>query len=463
MTMRREGAHASHGSTGELALAIGRPTLRGPARSPTSRCLWAQLAGAFFLIALGSSTALLGQNELDAPLRSSTAAVRPAAAIVVIPGAYSLSLDGDLAINGAIFKDAAPFVHNAGGPEALNTAIGWNALTNVTPGIPYPPYGYRNTAVGQGALFSNTSGAQNTAVGAYALNQTTQSYFNTAIGHRALMKNSSGISNTAVGDRALYNNTSGSANVAIGNYAQRDVTSGTGNTALGRRAGRDWTTGSNNIAIGSGVYGSPSDSGIIRIGGDDLQSQTFIEGIRDATPSVVVPFDQEVCISSQNRLGPCTPSSARFKTDVSAMGETTDLLDSLRPVTFRFESATGGDSPLHFGLLAEEVAKILPTLVSYDRAGEPLTVRYALLTPLLLNAVQRQRREIGRLRSQLEDRATEVEDRRDLEDLRRQIAALLHTTASQQRQIDELSNRRRLSLRRDLPVPGSGSQRDGGL
>ena len=40
------------------------------------------------------------------------------------------------------------------------------------------------------------------------------------------------------------------------------------------------------------------------------------------------------------------------------------------------------------------MAKIFPSLVSYDDEGKPYTVRYSLLTPLLLNELQKQQQGI---------------------------------------------------------------------
>ena len=58
--------------------------------------------------------------------------------------------------------------------------------------------------------------------------------------------------------------------------------------------------------------------------------------------------------------------------------------------------------------LAEEVAKVYPDLVQYDKSGKPFTVYYHLLTPMLLNELQREHRrteaqasEINRLKSEL--------------------------------------------------------------
>jgi hypothetical protein len=65
----------------------------------------------------------------------------------------------------------------------------------------------------------------------------------------------------------------------------------------------------------------------------------------------------------------------------------------LRPVTFRYkEAAENGTHPLQYGLIAEEVAKVYPNLVQYDKAGKPFTIYYHLLTPMLLNELQKAHR-----------------------------------------------------------------------
>ena len=76
---------------------------------------------------------------------------------------------------------------------------------------PPPDGGYPNgnTAEGENALFSLTTGVQNTAIGFQALFNNTTGRFNTAIGADALYHNTIGDENTAVGFRALYSNTPG--------------------------------------------------------------------------------------------------------------------------------------------------------------------------------------------------------------------------------------------------------------
>jgi hypothetical protein len=48
---------------------------------------------------------------------------------------------------------------------------------------------------------------------------------------------------------------------------------------------------------------------------------------------------------------------------------------------------------LQYGLIAEEVADVYPNLVEYNKNGEPVSVLYHLLTPMLLNELQKLHRE----------------------------------------------------------------------
>jgi len=81
--------------------------------------------------------------------------------------------------------------------------------------LPPPDGGYPNfnTAEGQKALFSLTTGQWNTALGAFTLWRNTDGSFNTAVGTAALLFNvgnqsaGEGIENTAVGAAALLLNT----------------------------------------------------------------------------------------------------------------------------------------------------------------------------------------------------------------------------------------------------------------
>jgi len=117
---------------------------------------------------------------------------------------------------------------------------------------PAPDGGYPNwnTAEGEDALFSLTTGIGNTANGAFALYKNRTGNGNTATGFEALFSNTTGIQNTANGVQALLNNTTGNNNTANGLNALRNNTVGINNTANGRSALQNNTTGYYNTANG---------------------------------------------------------------------------------------------------------------------------------------------------------------------------------------------------------------------
>ncbi len=88
-----------------------------------------------------------------------------------------------------------------------------------------------NTAQGDNALISLTSGGYNTAIGFEALISNTSGSSNTAIGYLALWYNTIGNDNTANGEGALGFNTTGSSNAANGEGALGFNTTGNSNTA----------------------------------------------------------------------------------------------------------------------------------------------------------------------------------------------------------------------------------------
>jgi len=141
----------------------------------------------------------------------------------------------------------------------FNTAVGFFSLRNDMTGSFNTAIGAgtllansadSNTATGVGALLSNTTGAQNTANGAFALFFNTTGSRNTAAGAGALQSNTTGNDNTATGLRALFGNTTGVANAAFGRQALFNNTEGLENTAVGYVALFSNTTGLGNTATG---------------------------------------------------------------------------------------------------------------------------------------------------------------------------------------------------------------------
>ena len=253
-----------------------------------------------------------------------------------------------------------------GGYSGGNTAEGQSALLSLTTG------GF-NTAVGYFSLRSDTTGSYNTAIGAGTLLANIADE-NTAIGAAALLSNTTGYANTANGTLALFSNTTGAGNTAIGEGALLNNGTGFGNTALGLGAGSNVTTANSVIAIGTTGANVNDSCWIGRIYGITTQSGT--------TAPVVV--------SDGGQLGTIA-SSERFKKDIATMDRASEIILSLRPVTFRYKS-DGKQTP-QFGLVAEEVAKVNPALVLPDKQGKPYTVRYDAVNAMLLNEFLKEHRK----------------------------------------------------------------------
>jgi hypothetical protein len=252
---------------------------------------------------------------------------------------------------------------------------------------PAPDGGYpgNNTAEGTQALLSNTTGVQNTALGFQALSHNTDGTDNTATGFRALV-NSSGDFNVATGWQALFANTVGDSNTAVGLNALLKNVSGDRNIGLGAAAGSNLTTGDDNIDIGNpGVAGERETT---RIGTTAVQTRVFIAGIRGAavTGSAVV-------VNTSGQLG-VAPSSERFKEAIKPMDKASELILALKPVTFHYKKQIDPKGIPQFGLVAEEVEKVNPALVTRDAKGEIYTVRYDAVNAMLLNEFLKEHRKV---------------------------------------------------------------------
>ncbi len=98
--------------------------------------------------------------------------------------------------------------------------------------------------------------------------------------------------------------------------------------------------------------------------------------------------------TSTGRLGTVV-SSQRYKQDIKPMLSSPVL--SMQPVTFRYKEAP---EELHYGLIAEQVEQVMPTMVIY-KDGQPETVRYHELPALLLAEIKRLRYDLDMLKESL--------------------------------------------------------------
>ncbi|MGH8092464.1 MAG: tail fiber domain-containing protein [Chthoniobacterales bacterium] len=292
--------------------------------------------------------------------------------------------------------DGALFTNTSGGS---GTAVGYNALHNNTTG-------YGNSAFGIAALAANTTGFDNVAVGLSAASSVTTGADNTAVGVGALQHDTIGGDNVAIGHASIELAQGGSLNTAVGSYSSLFVDGGTQNTSIGYSSLSNVRSGSYNIAVGStagsalrlnnniaiGSIGTKLDSGTIRLGTPGTHSATYIAGISGIT----VAGGVSVVIDGSGHLGTVT-SSARYKEAIKPMDKASEVLLSLKPVTFRYKKGLDPQGIPQFGLVAEEVARVDPDLVARDEEGKPYTVRYEAVNAMLLNEFLKEHRKVETL------------------------------------------------------------------
>ena len=319
---------------------------------------------------------------------------------------------------------------DAGG--RFNTAVGAGTLL-LDVGDQTTGEGTENTAVGAAALLLNTTGFLNTANGAFALLSNTTGTGNTATGTHALFNNTTGGSNTAVGNEALFNNTTGGGNTAVGRGALIGNSSGFGNIALGGNAGIN-ITGNNNIAIGNFGFANADNSIFI---GRDIHTDCHIAGIYNS----VLLSGEPVAVTSDGKLG-YLPSSARFKRDIEPMGTSSKALLALKPVTFHYK----GDktNAPQFGLVAEEVAKVNPDLVVRNNKGELHTVRYDAVNAMLLNEFLKEHKQVHELEVTVAQQQKQFQSK--IAEQETQIEALTSGLHKVSAQIETSKSARRVAL-----------------
>jgi hypothetical protein len=188
---------------------------------------------------------------------------------------------------------------------ATNTAVGNVALATISTGT-------NNVGVGFNSLNADLTGSFNTAVGSNSLSKSTASS-NSAYGYSALFNNTTGNLNVALGGQALLNNIGGGSNVAVGNNALlaanlsndtavgalvlTNLNTGGANTALGYASGRFIANGSttltslsNSILIGYQSYplaNGDSNEIVIGFGSIGAGSNTTTIGNTSTTSALI--------------------------------------------------------------------------------------------------------------------------------------------------------------------------------
>ena len=316
-----------------------------------------------------------------------------------------------LFLTSGLYNTAVGFLSQAGNATAnFNTAVGAGALlSNTAEG---------NTATGAGALLSNTTGIENTAIGESALFSSTDGDRNTAVGANALVSNIGGAFNAAAGFNALGDNTTGASNVAVGPQALASNIVGSSNTGVGALAGIN-STGDGNVYVGAGVIGVAGES-----------NHTYIRNIKDT--SVSGGNSDTVTLDLTTGLLGHLSSSRRYKENIKPMGDASEALYRLKPVTFCYKKDVDRTQSSTFGLIAEQVAEVNPDLVACNSEGQPEGVHYEQVNAMLLNeflkehqTVMELKKEIAALTATVKDQAAQLQKVSDQIEVSRSVPQIV--------------------------------------
>jgi hypothetical protein len=333
--------------------------------------------------------------------------------------------DLDIATDGLGSNDNVDLVFKrnnvkAGLLGATNTALGNAALSSASLS------GIYNTAYGYYALQKNTTGSYNTAFGARALQENTLGSYNSAAGVGALNFNTTGDSNVAVGHNALYLNSTGSRNTAIGSFAMQNFNNGTKNTAIGAYAsvasGLNYATAigansyvsvSNAMALGGqgawavrvGINYPPDadlrvdDRGVNDSAGIRLVHSAGVHNWRFADMSNgALNFYKNGTLKghlSQSTGEYVKDSDKRLKGDITPLVDILPKVLRLQPKTYHYKD-NDETAPLAYGLIAQEVEPLFPSMVSTKAETGMKAINYEQVGVVAVQAAREQQVQVDK-------------------------------------------------------------------
>ena len=270
-----------------------------------------------------------------------------------------------------------------------------NRNLSIGDGISESISGTDNSIIGNNAFAVATASSNNTAMGANVLQDCTTGGGNTAIGHSSMANITTGGNNTSIGGGSLANATTASINTAVGVNALNAVVSGVGNVGLGRNAGIS-ATGSYNTYIGyAAAELQTSGNNNITIGKDSANSTTTVSNeitLGNSSHTVI-----RAAVTTITSL-----SDARDKKNIEESTYGLDFVDSLKPVTFEWNTRDGAKKGVKdLGFIAQDLKEVDDEYLGlvYSENPDKLEASYGRLIPVLVKAIQELSQEIKQLKS----------------------------------------------------------------
>lgn len=351
----------------------------------------------------------------------------------------NISSSGSLSVQGPLTKGTAQII------DIRNESV----YAGESAGLANTGTTFRNVGVGYGTLQYHTTGPDNVAIGAYALNSNTTSTGNVAVGSFAAdgittLSNNNvaiGIStlssittnasyNTALGRSSMENITSGNENVAIGyNTMNSNNSAGSQNVAVGTAALNNINGGGTNVILGHGAGGNIDiESSNVLLGAYSNTTGNVYNGVAIGFEATVAQNDAIILGSTTNgnvRVGIGTNAPAeklhvvgnatisgvmtavtvtetsdeRLKENIEPLNinKVLEALDAINTYQYTWKADSASTAKrIQYGVIAQEVERILPNIVHTDAKGFK-SVNYTALIPFLLEAIKSQQQKIEEL------------------------------------------------------------------
>ena len=185
------------------------------------------------------------------------------------------------------------------------------------------------------------------------------------------------------------------ANMGIFNY---------GGISLGFRAGSSGYTFFNN-AVGASIL-DISNTGVITAYGAVTAPTLNVTTMASTAQTNVVCYNTGTGLTTyQTWATGCLASSARFKENVTVKSNADALkvVTSLEPVTFNYKKSADMGSDKHNGFIAEQVVKVAPDLVVFEKDGKtPRAVKYQEMAPYFAGAIRELKAANDNLKAEIE-------------------------------------------------------------
>jgi len=259
---------------------------------------------------------------------------------------------------------------------------------------------FMGSAAGKNALNST----ENVFIGYQCGYHTTNSNFNVYIGNRAGRDNNGG-NNVFIGRGTGRYVTAGTNNVYMGIGAGGDNAEGDNNTYIGTLAGGNGVSGSKNVYIGNFTGGGAVGDSNVFIGNfagysESGSQKLYIDNTSTSSPLIKGDFNSNCLQVNGNfyytgSFGAC--SDARYKKNIQPISNALSYIMKLQGINYYWRQNEFPDVPFsnrkQIGLIAQDVEKLIPELVSENNDGYK-TIDYAKLTPLLIESIKSQQESI---------------------------------------------------------------------